>query len=74
MGKETVVKEKQKPKKLTPTKSGINKELKALDQEWSEIFSRMEAMQVVMILTKPAEHKIFQSVMLTLSRCHQPML
>ena len=50
-------------KKSTPSKSSdINKELKALDQKWSELFSRLEAMLVAKTLEKPPEQLFLQTV------------
>ena len=62
-----LVKEKHKSKNTTPSKSFIDKDLKALDAKWSGRFSRFEAMLVAKTLEKPAE-LTFQRVKVTPTR------
>ena len=57
-------KEKQKSKKLTPSKYLFEKDLKDLDAKWSERLSRIEALLVARSLEKPAD-PIFQAVTVT---------
>ena len=59
-----VVKEKQKSKKSSPFKSFIGMDLKALDANWSERFSQLEAVLVAKTLEEVAE-PTFQTVKVT---------